>query len=155
MSTAERIAELRKSYERSELSEDASHADPLKQFDQWLTEAISAAIPDIVDEEELATGGIRREGSFFGMQSFVSKLGGALGLALVGGVLSLIGFQAGAPQQSEQTLDWIRILFSYFRALGYFIAFLLLIAYPLTQARVAATRVALNARAMGAAQSQR
>jgi GPH family glycoside/pentoside/hexuronide:cation symporter len=116
---------------------------------------ISAAIPDIVDEEELATGGIRREGSFFGMQSFVSKLGGALGLALVGGVLSLIGFEAGERQQSEQTLDWIRILFSYFRALGYFVAFLLLIAYPLTQARVAATRVALNARAMGAAQSQR
>jgi hypothetical protein len=38
---------------------------------------ISALVPDIVDEEELATGGVRREGSFFGMQSFVSKLGRA------------------------------------------------------------------------------
>ena len=33
-STADRIAALRKSYERAELSEDASQADPLKQFDQ-------------------------------------------------------------------------------------------------------------------------
>lgn len=44
--TAQRIAELRKSYERAELSEEASHADPLKQFDQWLTEAIDAEIPE-------------------------------------------------------------------------------------------------------------
>ncbi|MCM2253048.1 MAG: pyridoxamine 5'-phosphate oxidase, partial [Ramlibacter sp.] len=39
-------AELRKSYERAELSEEASHADPLKQFDQWMAEAISAEIPE-------------------------------------------------------------------------------------------------------------
>ncbi|HVE52517.1 MAG TPA: pyridoxamine 5'-phosphate oxidase [Ramlibacter sp.] len=45
-STADRIAPLRKSYERAELSEDASHADPLRQFDQWLTEAIASEIPE-------------------------------------------------------------------------------------------------------------
>ncbi|MES2976594.1 MAG: pyridoxamine 5'-phosphate oxidase [Pseudomonadota bacterium] len=41
-----RIADLRKSYERAELSEDASHADPLKQFDKWLQEAISSEVPE-------------------------------------------------------------------------------------------------------------
>ena len=40
------IADLRKSYERAELSEDASHADPLQQFRQWLDEAIKAAVPE-------------------------------------------------------------------------------------------------------------
>jgi pyridoxamine 5'-phosphate oxidase len=40
------ISQLRKSYERAELSEDASHADPLQQFAQWLTEAISAQVPE-------------------------------------------------------------------------------------------------------------
>jgi pyridoxamine 5'-phosphate oxidase len=40
------IADLRKSYERAELSEDASHADPLAQFDQWLNEAIQAEVPE-------------------------------------------------------------------------------------------------------------
>ena len=40
------IADLRKSYERAELSEDASHADPLKQFSQWLDEAIQSQVPE-------------------------------------------------------------------------------------------------------------
>lgn len=43
---ATRLAELRKSYERAELSEDASHADPLQQFGQWLSEAIAAEVPE-------------------------------------------------------------------------------------------------------------
>jgi pyridoxamine 5'-phosphate oxidase len=47
MSTpSQRLAELRKSYERAELSEDASRADPLQQFEHWLGEAISAEIPE-------------------------------------------------------------------------------------------------------------
>ena len=40
------LANLRRSYERAELNEDASHADPLKQFEQWLGEAISAQVPE-------------------------------------------------------------------------------------------------------------
>ena len=40
------IANLRKSYERAELDENASHALPLQQFDQWLQEAINAAVPE-------------------------------------------------------------------------------------------------------------
>ena len=44
--TAKHIADLRKSYEKAELSEEASHADPLRQFDQWLAEAIAGAVPE-------------------------------------------------------------------------------------------------------------
>lgn len=40
------IADMRKSYERAELDENASHAQPLQQFDQWLNEAIRAEIPE-------------------------------------------------------------------------------------------------------------
>ena len=40
------IADLRKSYERAELNEDASHADPLHQFGQWLDEAIASEVPE-------------------------------------------------------------------------------------------------------------
>ena len=46
MSTSSHIADLRKSYERAELSEEASHADPLQQFDQWFHEAIAGEIPE-------------------------------------------------------------------------------------------------------------
>ena len=40
------IADLRKSYERAELNEEASHADPMAQFGQWLNEAIAAQVPE-------------------------------------------------------------------------------------------------------------
>jgi pyridoxamine 5'-phosphate oxidase len=40
------IADLRKSYERAELNEEASHSDPLQQFTQWLNEAIQAEVPE-------------------------------------------------------------------------------------------------------------
>jgi len=40
------VADLRKSYEKAELNEEASNADPLKQFDQWLQEALRAEIPE-------------------------------------------------------------------------------------------------------------
>ena len=40
------IASLRKSYERAELNEDASHSNPLQQFEQWLNEAIQSEVPE-------------------------------------------------------------------------------------------------------------
>ena len=40
------IAQLRKSYERAELDESASHANPMQQFEKWLDEAIAAKVPE-------------------------------------------------------------------------------------------------------------
>ncbi len=40
------IADLRKSYERAELDESASHADPLAQFELWLQQALSGELPE-------------------------------------------------------------------------------------------------------------
>lgn len=40
------LAALRKSYERAELNEEASEADPLKQFELWLQQAIDARLPE-------------------------------------------------------------------------------------------------------------
>jgi pyridoxamine 5'-phosphate oxidase len=40
------LADLRKSYERAELDEAASHADPTQQFGQWLNEAVQAQVPE-------------------------------------------------------------------------------------------------------------
>ena len=42
----ENIADLRKSYELAELVESAALSDPLKQFEQWLAEAIAAKVPE-------------------------------------------------------------------------------------------------------------
>ena len=40
------LADIRKSYERAELDESASHADPLQQFQQWLDEAMQSQLPE-------------------------------------------------------------------------------------------------------------
>ncbi len=40
------IAALRKSYERAELDESASAADPLQQFQAWLEQAIASQLPE-------------------------------------------------------------------------------------------------------------
>jgi len=40
------LAALRKSYERAELGETHSAADPLQQFERWLGEAIDAKVPE-------------------------------------------------------------------------------------------------------------
>ena len=45
-STPSSIADLRKSYEKAELNEDASLADPLQQFEQWLQQALAAQLPE-------------------------------------------------------------------------------------------------------------
>jgi pyridoxamine 5'-phosphate oxidase len=44
--TSKDIAHLRKSYERAELDESASYADPLQQFEKWLNEAIQSEVPE-------------------------------------------------------------------------------------------------------------
>jgi pyridoxamine 5'-phosphate oxidase len=46
MNSSADLASLRKSYERAELDEAASHADPTNQFEQWLAEAIAAKVPE-------------------------------------------------------------------------------------------------------------
>lgn len=44
--SASALADLRKSYERAELNESASQADPLHQFNQWLNDAVAAHVPE-------------------------------------------------------------------------------------------------------------
>jgi len=50
------IADMRKSYERAALDENASQANPLQQFDQWLQEAIASqiAFDAAIDAQDLA-----------------------------------------------------------------------------------------------------
>jgi pyridoxamine 5'-phosphate oxidase len=43
---SQEIAALRKSYERAELDESTSDADPLRQFERWLREALAAELPE-------------------------------------------------------------------------------------------------------------
>ena len=67
-----------------------------------------AILPDIT-EYDYAETGLRREGVYYGLWTFVSKLGQAFAVALSGWALSLSGFLP-AGNQPESALFGIRLL---------------------------------------------
>ena len=88
---------------------------------------------EVVDEDEFTTGE-RREGLYFGLFTFLRKLGGASAVALGLGVLDLSGFVANQAQ-SETTLTTIRVLTAVVPAVFVVLGAWVARGYPLTRAR--------------------
>jgi sugar (glycoside-pentoside-hexuronide) transporter len=88
---------------------------------------------EVIDEDDLATGE-RREGLYNGVFTFLRKLGGAVGVFLVMGLLDLLGYQKG-EQQGETTRQAIRWMTGAAPAFFLVIGVLLARGYPLTRAR--------------------
>jgi GPH family glycoside/pentoside/hexuronide:cation symporter len=106
---------------------------------------ISSVIADVIDYDELETGQ-RREGSFAACQSWITKVGIALGVGSSGWILQFTGFDSKLPVQSEHAIFMIRILLTGIPVLGLFIALLLVLRFPLTQDRMHDIRKRLEAR---------
>jgi sugar (glycoside-pentoside-hexuronide) transporter len=88
---------------------------------------------EVIDEDDLATGE-RREGLYNGVFTFLRKLGGALGVFLVMGLLDLLGYQKGETQSetARQAIRWMTGLApAFFLIAGVVLAR----GYPLTRAR--------------------
>lgn len=88
-------------------------------------------VPDVV-ECDYADTGRRREGIFYGMWTFCSKLGNALALAINGWVLSLVGYIPDQPQ-SDLSLFGIRLLVGPLPVLFIVIGITVLSFYPVTR----------------------
>lgn len=104
-----------------------------------------STIGDVVDHDELETGK-RREGSFSACQSWISKVGIALGVGASGWILQFTGFDAKLAVQSPDSIFMIRILLSSLPVVGLVIALIAILRFPLTEARMAEIRSALEAR---------
>ncbi len=104
-----------------------------------------STIADVVDADELETGK-RREGSFAACQSWISKLGIALGAMASGWILEFTGFDAKLPVQSPDAIFMIRILLTGIPVIGLALALLSILRYPLTEARMLDIRRQLEAR---------
>lgn len=89
---------------------------------------------EVVDEDELQSGE-RREGIYFGLFTFLRKLGGSAAAALALLLLGLSGYQAGADSQSEFTRQTIRVLTAVLPALFVLLAALAARRYGLSRAR--------------------
>jgi GPH family glycoside/pentoside/hexuronide:cation symporter len=90
-------------------------------------------IPDVIEVDQAVTNE-RHEGVYFGVNSFLGKITGALGIAASGWALKLYGYVPDAVQ-SSQALFGIRFFFAIVPAIAFAVALPLLIWYPITRAK--------------------
>lgn len=90
-----------------------------------------AMIPDCVDVTELASGK-RIDGMIFGIVAFVQKFAGALGAAVLGTLLTAIGYVEGAVQTPE-TLSSLKFLYGFLVGGLYLVAVAVVLKYPLSK----------------------
>ncbi len=88
-------------------------------------------IPDVIEIDQAKTGE-RHEGIYFGVNSFLGKLTGALGVAMGGWALDLYGYVPDVAQ-SAHTLFGLRFFFAIVPVIAFVIALPLLIWYPITR----------------------
>lgn len=94
-------------------------------------------VPDVV-EYDFAENGNRREGIFYGMWTFVSKLGSALGLGLTGWILAAFGYieptsAVADPVQGAGAILGIRLLTGPVPAFFFLGGIVVLSFYPITR----------------------
>lgn len=88
---------------------------------------------EVVDEDELESSE-RREGIYFGLFTFLRKLGGALGVAAAFAVLDWAGYRGGQPVE-EAPVGWIRAFTAFIPGVFGLLAGLVALRYPLSRAR--------------------
>lgn len=88
---------------------------------------------EVVDEDELETGQ-RREGIFFGLFTFMRKLGGALGVAAAFAILDWAGYRGTQPVE-EAPVGWILAFTAVVPGIFVFLAAIVALSYPLGRAR--------------------
>ncbi|MBN2051713.1 MAG: MFS transporter [Spirochaetales bacterium] len=97
-------------------------------------------LPDAVEYDVMKTG-IRREGVYFGLWTFISKIGTALAGLIVGMVLSFSGYVANAVQSASALLG-IRTLVGPVTTLFFIASIFVVAGYPLDRKTYESLRVA-------------
>ncbi len=101
---------------------------------------------DVIDLDELHSGK-RREGIFGAIYWWMVKFGFAIAGGLSGVILSVVGFNADAGMQAEETLIGLRAFYSGLPILGTSIAILVMRNYDVTEERANEIRAELDRRA--------
>ncbi|MBN1519212.1 MAG: MFS transporter [Spirochaetales bacterium] len=91
-----------------------------------------AMVPDTVEYDAVTTGK-RKEGAFYGMWTFIAKVGTATAVVLTGLLLQWAGYSADLAAQSGATLSMIRWLIGPIPAVVFIAAILLVERYTLDE----------------------
>ena len=107
-------------------------------------------IPDAIDYDFLQTGQ-NREGLYYGIWTFCSKLGQALSALIIGALLSLTKYDGTIALQNSGAQLVIRLLFGPIGAVFYVAAAFVLVFYPITAKKHAEIRKQIGEREAGKA----
>jgi len=100
---------------------------------------------DVMDYDELE-GGRRREGSFAACNSWIMKVGMALGAGISFLILGWVGLDQNVAIQTPHTIFMIRFLLAGIPIIGLIVGMFALARFPLTQASMTEIRAKLEAR---------
>ena len=89
----------------------------------------------IIDDDQVRTG-VRRDGTFFGMNALVMRLGLAAQGIIMSSIFSATGYVADADIQTSQAVFGIRSLLGIVPLAGAILAVLILLFYPINNARL-------------------
>jgi len=104
-----------------------------------------ATVADVVDVDE-ALGGVHREGVFFGVWRMASKLARALGLAITGWLLDVVGFAPGAAEQTDAARWGLALAFGPGVGVFFMLGALLWLCVPLDEGVQARARSIIERR---------
>jgi GPH family glycoside/pentoside/hexuronide:cation symporter len=91
----------------------------------------ASMVADLIDYDEVKTSQ-RREGSYFAIWGFVTKLGAAVtGFAALQ-VLEQVGYEPGVPQ-TQAVKTWMLFMYSWFPAAFYLVSLLALSRFRFTR----------------------
>ncbi|MCL5103419.1 MAG: MFS transporter [Armatimonadetes bacterium] len=106
---------------------------------------LPSMVADVCDLDELETG-LRREGMYGAVNSWIVKLGIGAVTCVSGIVISLVGIKPEAATQSVSTITNMRLAFVAVPCLFMVICMILAMRYPVTEARAKEVRAILDAR---------
>ncbi len=106
-------------------------------------------IPDVIEFDEYHNG-IRREGAFYGVTTFLYKVASAVAIALASSLLGLFGYvENSATSQPESALIAIRLLMGVGPGIFFLISAMFVKALPITRERFDEIRAILEERKGG------
>lgn len=100
---------------------------------------------DVIDLDELNTGK-RREGVFGAIYWWMVKFGFGIAGGLTGLIFSIIGFESGAPTQTEEAIFGLRLFFSGLPIVGTLFAIYVMKDYNLSEEKANEIRAELDKR---------
>ena len=117
-------------------------------FTNTMPMVTNSMIADVCDYEEWQTG-MRREGFYGAAYTSIEKLALSVSLVLQGVLLAASGFDASLVQQAPETIHIWMLSLIVTQPVGLLLGLILILAYPLTRARVASMTEEIRERTQG------